>query len=187
MAVSPSRGLVAAVSIGLGCALFTAWPGTTSAATVTTAPARAAAVQAISDCRKVADKDARLTCYDKAADSFDQAQAQGQLVVVDREQVRTVRRQSFGFNIPSISIFSRNAPKEEPIDKVTVELASVHQAVDGRWVMVTTDDAVWRQTDTDPFGAEPRQGSKMAIRKGLLGSFFCKVNGQTAIRCARDR
>ena len=59
-------------------------------------PGRAAVVQSLTDCRKIPAADARLACYDKAADAFDQAQAQGQVVVVDREQVRTVRRQAFG-------------------------------------------------------------------------------------------
>ena len=72
---------------------------------------RTAVSQAISDCRKLADRDARLDCYDKAANAFDEAQAQGQVVVVDRAQVREVKRQAFGFNMPSLNLFARG-PKE---------------------------------------------------------------------------
>lgn len=146
----------------------------------------AAVVQAISDCRKVADRDARLDCYDKAAGAFDQAQAQGQVVVVDREQVKTVRRQSFGFNIPSIAIFT-HGPREEPINNLTVQLASGAQGADGKWRLTTTEDAVWRQIDSNELYNPPHQGSTMAIRTALLGSFFCKIDGQSAIRCVRER
>jgi hypothetical protein len=146
----------------------------------------AAVVQAISDCRKLTDNDARLACFDTAASALDQAQAQGQVVVVDREQVKTVRRQSFGFNIPSLSIFT-HGPKEEAIDKVTVDLTGGNTGPDGKWRFITVDDAVWRQTDTEQLSDPPHSGSKLAIRHGALGSFFCKLDNQSAVRCARDR
>ena len=146
----------------------------------------AAVVQAISDCRKLADRDARLDCYDKATDAFEQAQASGQVVVVDREQVRAVKRQAFGFSMPSLNLFARG-PKEEQVDKVEVKLASAHQDATGKWVLVTDEDAVWRQTDTTELNSDPHSGSAMLIRKAMLGSFFCKVDGQTAIRCARSQ
>ena len=149
-------------------------------------PEPAAVAQALSNCRKIADDPGRLACYDKAAQSFDQAQAAGQIVVVDRAQVTAVRRQAFGFNIPSITFFPHE-PKAEAVDRLTVELASAHQDGEGRWVMVTTDDAVWRQTDAATLYSDPHPGSKLAIRKGVLGSFFCKIDAEAAVRCARDR
>ncbi len=147
---------------------------------------RAAVVQALSDCRKMADREDRLACYDKAADAFDQAQAQGQVVVFDREQARAVRRQAFGFNIPSITLFNRG-PKEEAVDKLSVKLSSAGRGADGKWVMTTTDDAVWRQIDDEALYSDPRPGSTVAIRHAMLGSFFCNVDGQSAIRCTRVR
>ncbi|MHB8286046.1 MAG: hypothetical protein ACYDD1_15410 [Caulobacteraceae bacterium] len=161
-----------------------------TAASARPAPAvdasHAAVVQAISDCRKITDKDARLACFDTAASALDQAQAQGQVVVVDREQVKTVRRQSFGFNIPSIAVFT-HGPKEEAINNVTVDLSGGYQGGDGKWRFTTVDDAVWRQIDSDQLYDAPHQGSKMAIRKAALGSFFCKLDGQSAVRCVRER
>jgi hypothetical protein len=149
-------------------------------------PTHAAVVQAISDCRKIAENAARLACFDQAASALDQAQAQGKVVVVDSDQVKAVRRQSFGFNIPSIALFSHSG-KEDPMDKVTVELTGGHTGPDGRWRFTTVDDAVWRQTDSDELYNPPHQGSSMVIRKAALGSFFCKIDGQSAIRCVRER
>ena len=146
----------------------------------------AAVAQAISDCRKLTDRDARLDCYDKATDAFEQAQASGQVVVVDREQVRAVKRQAFGFSMPSLNLFARG-PKEEQVDKVEVKLASARQDPTGKWAMTTDEDAVWRQIDTTELYNPPHAGSTMVIRKAMLGSFFCKVDGQTAIRCARSQ
>ena len=147
---------------------------------------RTAVAQAISDCRKVAERDARLDCYDKAADAFDQAQAKGQVVVVDRAQMHEVKRQAFGFNLPSLNLFSRG-PKEEAVDKITVELSGASKDGSGKWVMTTRDNAVWRQIDTADLYADPRAGSRVAIRRAMLGSYFCNVDGQSAIRCTRDQ
>ncbi len=148
-------------------------------------PGRAAVVQAISDCRKQADDAARLTCYDRAADAFEQAQNKGDVVIVDREQVRQVNRQTFGFNLPSISLFSRGA-KEAQVNNLEVELASARPEADGKWLLTTSEGAVWRQIDTTPLTDTPKPGTKMIIRRALLSSFFCKVGHEAAIRCARQ-
>jgi hypothetical protein len=173
-----------------------AWPRCFAAAVVlgvtahggaaTAAAPRAAALQALSQCRKLTDSTQRLACFDKAAAVLDQAEAQGQVVVVDRDQVRTVRRQAFGFNIPTLSFFGRGG-REEEVDNVMVELTGASSSWQGKWTFVTKDDAVWQQTDTNPLFADPHRGSRMQIKKGVLGSFFCKVDNQPAVRCVRSR
>jgi len=55
---------------------------------------RAVILQRLLDCRKEADDAARLACYDAQVAAVDQAEAKGDIVVVDREQARTVRRLS---------------------------------------------------------------------------------------------
>lgn len=174
------------IGLGLACLAATAFSPSLSHAAPLPDMNHAAVIQAVSDCRKITDKDARLTCFDTAASALDQATAQGQVMVVDRETVKTVRRQSFGFNIPSLSIFT-HGPKEEAIDKITVDLTGGNVGADGKWRFITVDDAVWRQTDTEQLNEPPHSGSKLAIRHGALGSFFCKLDNQSAIRCARDR
>src|SRR4051812_1363572 len=68
---------------------------------------RAAAFKAVTDCRAVSDPNARLACYDEAVSRLDQAESSGQVVVLDREAAKEVKRQAFGFSIPSISLFSK--------------------------------------------------------------------------------
>jgi hypothetical protein len=148
-------------------------------------PGRAAVVQAISDCRKLTDNDARLACYDKATDAFEQAQNKGDVVVVDREQVHQVTRQSFGFNLPSFSIFSRG--NEGPLENVEAHIAAAQQDGSGKWVLTTDENAVWQQIDTTQLNDAPHKGEKVVIRRAMLGSFFCKVGNEAPLRCARQR
>ena len=71
------------------------------------------------------------------------------------------------------------------MDKISVELSGAHKDATGKWVMTTVNDAVWRQTDDTELFNDPHAGSKVAIRRAMLGSFFCNVDGQSAVRCAR--
>lgn len=176
----PSTSLMLAASLALCVGGVQAKPSAKL-----TDKARAAETQAVFDCRRVSEDAARLACYDKAAGALDAAEAKGDVVVIDRAQAQAVRRQAFGFNLPSVSLFNR-AIRDEAVDRVEVELSGAHQGGDGRWVMATTTDQVWRQTESDDLFPAPRTGSKMVIRRGAIGSYFCKVDGLGATRCARD-
>ena len=149
-------------------------------------PSRSALVQALSDCRKLTDDSFRLACYDKAAASFDQAEQQGQLVVVDREQVKAVRRQAFGFTLPAFDVFGHNA-HEEKIDKVSETVESARLNGEGHWVMSMGDGATWVQIDSEHVENPPIKGSVVKIRSASLGSYFCNIDGQYAVRCERQR
>ncbi len=149
-------------------------------------PERAAVVQAITDCRKITDDAARLACYDKAAGALDVAETKGQVVVIDQEQVKTVRRQAFGLALPSLNFVFKSAPKSgEGVDQLTLVIGSAHKDGAGKWVFVSTEGPVWRQTDDFDFADDPAAGAKLLIKGGLMGSFFCKVGAAPQVRCQR--
>jgi hypothetical protein len=149
------------------------------------APTRAPAVQAVVDCGKIADGPARLACYDKAVAEMQAAEARGDLVTIDREQRRSVRRQAFGFSLPSLSLFDRGEKPEE-VDRVTDKVASVGHIGYGKLVIRLESGAVWRQIDDNELGRPPHAGSTAEVRKAALGSFMMKLDGQPAIRVHRD-
>lgn len=151
--------------------------------TPTSPPGRAAVLQSLLDCRSLSEDSARLACYDQAAGAMDQAEAKGDIVVVDREQARSVRRQAFGFSLPSLAVFERGEAPEE-IDNVTGIAKRAYQA-GGKWVIELEDGAVWQQTDTENVVRQPRPGTKVEIRKASMGSFFMNLDGQRAVRARR--
>ncbi len=156
---------------------------------------RAAVLQAIVDCRAMTDTTARLACYDAAAAKLDEAEATGQVVVVDKDQARQVRREVFGLQLPSLDIFSAAAPKAGPagtaavetVDRITEVVKSATRVDGGRWSVELETGAVWRQIDDSELAGDPHPGSKVELRKAALGSFFMKIDGQPAIRAHRDR
>lgn len=168
-------------------ALFLGGCGVSAGAAARPAPQeRAGVLQAVFDCKRLTDPQLRLACYDRATGALDAAETQGEVVVIDRAQARTVRRQAFGLNMPSINLFSRGE-KEEAVNRIEAALTSARQAGDGRWLMTTADNQVWRQTDNQGIFRPPHAGSTLAVRRGALGSFFCNVDGQLAVRCERGR
>jgi hypothetical protein len=150
------------------------------------APSRAAVLQGLLDCRGKTDSAERLACYDAAASAMDQAEAKGDIVVVDREQARAVRKQAFGFTLPSLTMFERGEKPEE-IDHVTAVIASARAAPDGKWVLRLEDGAVWRQIDGDPPHRDPKAGMKAEIKSASMGSYLISVDGQRSFRAHRDQ
>jgi hypothetical protein len=146
---------------------------------------RAAALQHLADCRKLAEDGAQLACYRAAAAEIEAAVAKGDLVVVDREQARAVRRQAFGFSLPSLSLFDRGSP--EPIDAVSLKIESATRLPDGKWLFRLQGGQVWRQIDTAVLMRDPRRGGNVTIKSGALGSYKLSVDGSaSAIKVHRD-
>ncbi len=154
------------------------------------APAvRAPELQAVVACRRLTDRDARLNCFDAAAAKLDEAESTGQVVVVNREQAREVRRDVFGLQLPSLDIFGRKgvAATGEDVDQLSSTVKTASQNPDGRWVIELDTGAVWRQVDDSTAPTSLRPGAKVEIRRAALGSFFIRINGQPGFRAHRDR
>ncbi|WP_397393427.1 hypothetical protein [Phenylobacterium sp.] len=146
---------------------------------------RADTLEALSACRAVSDPAARLACYDSAAGRLDEAEKTGEIVVVDRKQAGEVRRQAFGFAIPSLALFEK-AEGAEKLDRVESTLKAARQGADGKWILQLENGAVWRQTDTENLIREPRPGSRVAIKSAALGSYLMSVDGQRSFRARRE-
>ena len=144
------------------------------------------AVQAAIDCRKVADSAARLACYDSAVDALGQQLAQGQVIAVDHAQAQQVRRQAFGFTMPSLSLFDRGAKPEE-MSEVVLAVDSAQRQSDGKWLVRLEGGQVWRQIDTGDFSRDPKPGAKATIKKAMLGSYMMMIGGHSPVRVHRDQ
>jgi hypothetical protein len=169
---------------GAGVALMAlALAGSAVAADPKSEP-RAAIVQKLTDCRKIADNAQRLACYDEAAAAFDQAEAKGDVVVVDREQARKVRKQAFGFTLPSISIFEKGEAKED-LDQNDGVVAYARQDGAGHWVIKLEDGAVWAQNGVEELFKSPKPGMKVHIRKAALGSYMMVIDNQGGVKAHR--
>lgn len=182
MTVSGARARMAAAAV-----LIAAMAGPALAAdpAPATSPERAKEMQQLAECAKLTDSAARLACYDKAAHALDQAEAKGDVVVVDREQARKVRRQAFGFVLPSISLFERGEKPEDILSNETT-VVSAHKALTGKWVLKLDDGSTWSQVDLTDIPIDPRAGDKVKIKKAAMGSYLATIANQREVRVHRD-
>lgn len=148
------------------------------------ADGRAQALQHLIDCRKLTDNVARLACFDEAAAAMDQAEAKGDIVVVDREQARKVRRQAFGFSLPSLSLFERGEKPEE-IATMEGKIVAARQ-VGGKWVIRLEDGATWAQIDSNEVPSDPKPGDTVTIRRAAMGSYMLSLGHHVAFRARRE-
>lgn len=177
MGVSRRAKVVLSFGVAIGVASLGAALAETAAAQLP------AAVQRILDCRTQPDP-ARLACYDAAVGEFARLIGTGELVVVDHERIAKVKRQAFGFSLPSLNLFERSEKPVE-LEQISGTVARAHRRAAGAWVIELDDGAVWEQVDALNPPREPRAGSKVEVRKAAMGSFFMNIDGQRAIRVQR--
>ena len=157
-----------------------------SPAAAKTAPTPSPLVIAIEACRKIADPTQRLACYDRAAPALVDAARTGEVRVVDRGQVRQVRRSLFGYSMPKLPFFSGDDSATDTPDELATTIKSVRDIGYGKYRIVLTEgDAVWETTEASISVSEPKAGQKISIRRGPMGSYFVRINGQRSVKGRR--
>lgn len=137
------------------------------------------------ECRSVASASDRLACFDREVAALDTAQAAGDLVTLDRQQVRKTRRSLFGLSLPDLGVLGDDKPATGADTQIESKLRSASRNALGKWTFELEDGARWVQLDTREFSIEPRAGHDIRIRRGAIGSYLANVNGQVAIRVRR--
>ena len=141
-------------------------------------------VRALLDCRAIAEDSARLACYDKSASAIGEAVTKRDLVVFDRESVRRTKRGLFGFSIPNLGIFGDDDDGVE-VTQIDGEIVSTAFNADGGDIFRLADGSRWSQTDGKPIALEPRNGDKVVVKRGALGSYMLSVAKQPGVKVKR--
>jgi len=138
------------------------------------------------ECRKIENVEERVACYDEKVDALDQAEADNELIIADREEVREARRGLFGFNLPKIRLFGGGGDdEEESISELTTSVVSARQFGRGRWRIRMADGAVWEQVNSRSLSSRPKEGQEVSIKRASLGSFLVKIGRNPTIRMRR--
>ena len=151
---------------------------------------RSALLSALSGCRAMPDAAARLNCFDRTADALDTAERQGDLVIMERQQIREARRQLFGFSAPALpTLFGRGgggADTEPEVDSVETTVVSAGQDHEGKWTFRLADGGEWRQIDSAPVRFQNRNGTEVRVRRAALGSYLLTAGKSRAVRVKRQ-
>lgn len=146
-------------------------------------------ITALKACRTVTNPDARLACFDRSTAAIVEGVAKGELAVIDREKVRKVRRSLFGFSLPEFPFFAggKDQDKEAEPKELMSTITSFSATGNGRYRLGIADgQAVWETTESALLN-DPRTGTKIEIKSGMLGSYFVSIGGQKWVRARRVR
>lgn len=143
-------------------------------------------VNALDQCRQIADPMQRLACYDKTAPALVTASKSGEINVVDRGELKQARRSLFGFSMPRLPFFAGDQSAGDVPDQIDTTIRTVRDLGYGRYQIVLTEgDAVWETTESSMRLREPRSGQKIVIKRGPMGSYFLRINGQIGVKGRR--
>lgn len=179
-------------------------PAMMLAAGATAAQAQSAAepstpevIRNLSTCLDIADDAQRLACYDAQARALVDASESGDLVAVDREEVRALQRESFGFSLSGVGkMVARlspldgggdEGPSDEPAaDEVTLTIQSAEEFARGRYRFTFDNGQVWEQTTSERIFLPNRvAGTPAEISSASFGSYLMRVRGQRSVPVRR--
>lgn len=156
-------------SIVLALLAVLTWPTLALAQNQAQTPA-APEITALYACESVADTAAQLACYRQATQGIRGALEDGRLVAVNRAQVETIQRQSFGFSLPSLTNLLGSSESAGP-EEIEATIQSVIERNSGRVVFVFEDGQRWEQAE-DGRTRNVRPGDRVTVRRAALGSFM---------------
>lgn len=148
-------------------------------------------VTALRDCQAKTDPAERLACYDTAVAAMVAASTEGEVRVVDREEVRETRRKLFGFALPDLGIFGGRSDKEDPdqaeeFSALETTIAAV-RPIKGSFVITTAEGAEWQLDEVPSRLMSPKVGQSLEIKSGALSSYFLRIDGQKGVKGRRVR
>ncbi|MFL6849584.1 MAG: hypothetical protein ACJ8EH_01845 [Sphingomicrobium sp.] len=133
-------------------------------------------------CQKISDSTQRLACYDREVATVSTANAKGDLVVMDRQQIRETRRSLFGLTLPNLGLFG---DKDGENSTLETTIKSIGFAPDGKPIYNLVEGGRWQQLEFKTFIVDPAPGQKVRVRRAALGSYLMNVNGEIAVRVQR--
>lgn len=146
-------------------------------------PPTPAVVNRVVGCATVTDPQQRLACYDREVAAMNEAEKKGDLVAMDRTQVRKTKRSLFGLALPDLGVFGDDGEDGESSIETTIR--TVRMNPDGKYLFDLAEGGRWLQLDSRNFVIDPKPGQPIRIRRAAMGSYLANVNKQIAIRVRR--
>ena len=143
---------------------------------------------ALQACRTINDPATRLACYDRATDALTAATVKGDVVVVERTEVRKARKGLFGFALPRIGFLTgkpdnaEDTADERQLETVVTAGRSIGY---GKWRFTVEGGAIWETVEATVGFRDPAPGKRVLIERGSLGGYFVTVEKGRRVQAKR--
>jgi len=139
-------------------------------------------------CSTIADDTERLACFDQNVPALKIKEEKKEIVAIDAAGVKAIKRDSFGFSLPSLPKFGilKNKNSKESKSALEFKVKSFSKGRKGI-TLVLENGHVWQQTSGD-IGYIPKGQLTAKIKPASLGSYFITLTnekGQSGRRGAR--
>lgn len=143
------------------------------------------------ECAAIEEPEQRLACFDTSVANLRTAEQKKEIVAIDAKAARKIKREAFGFNLPSLSKIG--LPKLSlpggGKDKTEALVASVKSIRTSRRVLIITleNGQVWKEVGGH-LNYIPKGDLKATIKPKSVGSYLLSLNnGKTTVRGLRVR
>lgn len=142
-------------------------------------------------CTGIAKAEERLACFDSAVASFKQAQTQGDVRVVTKEQDAAAQKQAFGLrdagatNAAKASAGAAPIAAPAPMENVRLTLSEATLRKDGKYRFTMSDGQVWEQISSESVQGLRKLPASVQIKTAALGSFKMSIDGGGTTRVKR--
>jgi hypothetical protein len=177
----PLRHLILVAGVAVA---FTA-PAIAQGGKAAVAAAPPPAMGRVTACRTIAAASERLACFDREVAAMAAAQVKGDLVVMDRQQVRKTRRSLFGLALPDLGVFGDSDAISPDASSIETTIRSARQDPYGKWILDLAEGGRWVQIDSRELADYPRSGLPIRVRRAAFGSYMASINKQVGIRVKR--
>ncbi|MGB0907232.1 MAG: hypothetical protein ACPGVT_07045 [Maricaulaceae bacterium] len=141
----------------------------------------------IYECAEITSNDHRLSCYDKATQDLRLKEKTKEIVTIDANAANTIKREAFGFSLPSLpklglpSLGKNNNSKDNKEDSVEYAVRSISKS--RRGIIITMENGqVWRGVNGN-LNYIPKGKLTAQIKSGAMGSYRLNLtNGKERVR-----
>ena len=132
-------------------------------------------------CRGIAASAARLACFDRESAALAAPSTAPAPRSLDP-------RETFGLapmTVAARAEAAAHAPKA--LDSLTVHIASVTKAADGREIFTLDNHQIWVQLIADGTWLDTKPGEQVTISRGWLGSYWLRLSSKRGFKVTRVR
>jgi len=140
-------------------------------------------------CATITDDTGRLDCYDNAVGRLKAAEDAGEVATITRDEVEQVKRDSFGFSIPSLpklALPKLGGGDDGQLDEIQQSVVKVRTNPYKKVIVTLENGQVWEQTDsTKIFVSKKRPAETATIKSAAMGSYKMKLDNGRTFRAKR--
>jgi hypothetical protein len=143
-------------------------------------------------CTEKLESSERLACFDAAVAGIQAKEAKSEIVTFDQQRVQKVRREAFGFSLPSLPrlgfpafsapVEKNGSGKTSATSAAEIEeqvfVVSAYRQVGGNIILTLENGQTWQLSEADTFNSPSKTPFNVKIRTAALGSFILTVEGR---------